>query len=273
MRDDAIAALARSAVAAGRRRWPGIELDVEDLCADLQRRLGDLRVDRERWVADLYLAAACSRGNPRAIAAFEAAYFAEIERVLPAAYVRGRQAELEQLVRVKLFVGRSSGTAKIAQYRGIGSLRRWFRLVVRRTYLDARVERPASAEPVVAPPLDTPPGDVESAYFRYVYHREFAEAFAGAVHTLSRPERRLLYDHYVEGRTLDELASRAGIHRVTAARRIARARSSLRSSIVRCLRKQLSIESVDSIVRLLERQPPGEMVDFLKPTESTVSEP
>ncbi|HEX4512273.1 MAG TPA: hypothetical protein VH054_02020, partial [Polyangiaceae bacterium] len=90
------------------------------------------------------LASDCARNIPGAIARFEAVYAAEIRIVH--SRMRGYKPaldELAQVVRVKLFAGESP---RIREYRGIGSLKNWVRVVATRTLIEmARATKDAES--------------------------------------------------------------------------------------------------------------------------------
>src|SRR5262249_2722135 len=106
--DDAEAVLAHQ-IAAGRAAWPQIRVDDADFARFLAHRVGhgeDLVAElRELPAADLYLACACAAGDPRAIAAFEAAYFANVDTAVAAMRAPfGSADEVKQILRTRFFV-------------------------------------------------------------------------------------------------------------------------------------------------------------------------
>src|SRR5689334_19160068 len=92
----------------------------EDICA----ALGALRA------TDLYLACACSRQDPRAIEAFEGAFFGDVAIALrKMARTPDFIDETRQRLRTKLFVSEGGAWPRIAEYKGRGDLRGWFRMI------------------------------------------------------------------------------------------------------------------------------------------------
>ncbi|HET6586085.1 MAG TPA: hypothetical protein VFG69_21655 [Nannocystaceae bacterium] len=84
--------------------------------------------------------------------------------------------------------------------------------------------------------------DPEMDRVRASYGTEFRAAFARAVERLSAESRRLLRQHHLHGLTLDALARIYGIHRVTAARRLAKARADLLDDTRRELVRRLHVD-------------------------------
>jgi RNA polymerase sigma-70 factor (ECF subfamily) len=88
------------------------------------------------------------------------------------------------------------------------------------------------------------PGDPEAAYQAEHYRRAFDEALRGAVASLDAELRRILRRHFADGRTVEEVAVELGVHRATIARRLAAARTMLRSETKR--RLQAALRATDS---------------------------
>src|SRR5687767_12683435 len=95
---------------AARAAWPTVELPDHELIAYVAERLppdatgATLRALR---TADLYLACGCAGGSPAALAAFDAAYFADVDVALRrAGDALGLADEVRQMVREKLFVAK-----------------------------------------------------------------------------------------------------------------------------------------------------------------------
>ncbi|MBX7080237.1 MAG: sigma-70 family RNA polymerase sigma factor [Nannocystaceae bacterium] len=230
--DDAeLGARLRAAVASARAVWPGVVLGehafVHHVGARLEQAsvaaLDELRTD------DLFLACGCVHGDVAALQHFDR--FALAPAV--AAHVdadMGRD-ELQQQLRVRLLVRQHDAPARIEQYGGRGSLRAWTRIAVLRAIKDerrARSRRPHALE-LADGLLDDAAvaADPELEQVRARHGAAFRAAFAAAVAQLDAEARRLLRQHHLHGLTLDTLAAIYGIHRVTAARRLARAREAL----------------------------------------------
>jgi RNA polymerase sigma-70 factor (ECF subfamily) len=74
-------------------------------------------------------------------------------------------------------------------------------------------------------PADDP--DPEVTYLRSLYVREFRLALSRAMQALARRERLLLRQHYLDKMSLEAVAKAYRVHRATAARWIADARSAV----------------------------------------------
>ena len=201
------------------------------------------------------LASDCARNIPGAIARFEAVYAAEVRIVHARARGNNKPAldELAQAVRVKLFAGESP---RIREYRGTGSLKNWVRVVATRTLIEiARATKVAdSIEDSGIVPLTAPDDDPEMAYLKRRYATEVKDAFEAAVAELSAEGRNVLREHYARGLSVDQIAAVHGVHRATAARRLASARDEVLAGTRRILmtRLRLSRAELESVVRMVE---------------------
>ena len=235
-------------------RWPGTRIDLEQLTAWLGARLtGEITLESVCG-EDVVLACAAAGGDAAALAAIDATLGEEVQRVLPARRDQDRHDELHQALREKLFVG----AGKLDEYRGIGSLRRWLRMVVLRTHLDR--ERASGRRPMVAVPDDelaaSPATDDDPAlaYLKQHYRAEVRAAVAEAVATLRAHTRILLRQHYLSRLTLDQLGGIYEVHPVTVSRWLATAREELGKAVRIALASRLGVprDELDSILELVQ---------------------
>jgi RNA polymerase sigma-70 factor (ECF subfamily) len=244
--DAALRSALEAAQASARAIWPGVVLDDETFLQWVGARLDAATVEAvERMhTDDLWLACACARGDAAALQHFERVALAPaVARLLDADMAKD---EVVQQLRVRLLVRDGDTPARIEQYTGRGSLRGWTRIAVLRAIKDdrrARVRRGRAhdlAEDLLRDP--TAIADPEMDRIRAAYGTEFRAAFAMAVARLSAESRRLLRQHHLHGVTLDALAQIYGIHRVTAARRLAKARADLLDDTRRELVRRLHVD-------------------------------
>ena len=250
-------------LADGRKAWPAVVVDDEDFLAHLARVVnGEPSAAAELTALrgpDLFLAAACARGDTRAIRALEDAYFSEVDQAVARARPPGVQADdVKQLLREKLFVARGGEVPKIAEYSGRGELRRWVRATVTRTVLNlaSRGPKEATVEDEVLSELPGGDLDPELEHLKQLYRAEFKAIFPEALATLAADERTLLRQRYVDGLTIDQLDSVYGQHRSTVARRLAKAETSLMRAVREKLMGKLKINQreLSSLVRLIRSQ-------------------
>jgi RNA polymerase sigma-70 factor (ECF subfamily) len=199
---------------------PGLAVDPEAFVIYLASRLAATELTPQR-AEDLYLACACSRGDPAAIALFEARYLAQLPRVTAMLeYQADLVDEVRQRLRVRLFVADATGgPAKIGQYSGQGPLAAWIDISADHTALNllrqrAREDGGASIGDLPALPAPTP----EAQLARARYGTAFAQAFRLVIGELSARERNLLRMKHLENLTIDDLAAFYRVHRATAAR-------------------------------------------------------
>lgn len=193
--------------------------------SNLATALPRLRLD------DLYLAWWAGTGEPRGIAAFEAAYATDLRRLLDR-FHRLPPDELQQQLRIKLFVGTATLPARIRDYSGFGFLQNWLRVTAARSFVDAaRADQSRRFEDELdeSELLGLAPigGDPRDAQQRAQVSAAVKRAFATAVASLAPRERTFLRHASVDRLTLDQIAATYQIHRATVARTLASARERL----------------------------------------------
>jgi RNA polymerase sigma-70 factor (ECF subfamily) len=240
--------------------WERLVLDHPKIMVtreDFARRLADGEAVLVH-VDDLFLAFAASRGDGAAIAALEATHLAALRRVLIGSGPRSVDADdLVQGLRERLF-GASNGAPKITEYSGRGPLGAWLRVVAARFAVSAgrkRSERP-TGEPLDRLPADAKGADPELAYLRAKYRDVFQAAFRSATGALDPEDRNVLRYYYAEGLTIDQIGSIYRLHRVTASRRVRRARAALlEATRAELLRWHFtSASELQSVLRAVESQ-------------------
>jgi RNA polymerase sigma-70 factor (ECF subfamily) len=258
-----LGAAVESLVARASAEWPGVVVDPASFAAYVGERLppsGDLLAQLAAVDAPgLYLACACARGAEGAIERFASTVIPEVDRTLAKMAIDRAQREdvvskLEQL----LFFGDGSGAPPIvSSYTGRGTLRAWARSVAVKQALTVRRKDqrqvPIDDELLELAAEQTTP---EMAYLRDFYVQEFRAALARAMRAVSRRERNLLRQHYLDGMSLEAVARVHRVHRATAARWLADARE----SVLRRTKEELtgaihaSPSELESVLAFVRRQ-------------------
>ena len=255
-------------VAEGRAAWPEFAIDAKTIVEFVARQatveLAEAALDGLR-PADLYLACACAKQLPGALAAFDRDYMREVDVALSRMRVGPpRLADVKQLVRQRLFVG--GGTAgqptsagKISEYGGRGDLRRWVRSVAVRTCLNelrkGKREVLIDDDQLIAQHAIAA-DDPEIEYMKRTYANEFKAAFAEALGQLGAREQTLLRYHHVDGLNIDEIGAIYRIHRVTAFRWLEKAKELLVRSTLDILKNRLKLPAneLESVLRMIRSQ-------------------
>ncbi|HWB76193.1 MAG TPA: sigma-70 family RNA polymerase sigma factor [Nannocystaceae bacterium] len=204
-------------------------------------------------VDDLALARGALRGDVDAVATFEQRFAPELRRVIQRL---GAGDELDDLLHVllaRLLVGTDDKPAKLASYRGDGSLHGWVRAVATRAVIDHLRGRRARA-PVV-PLVES--GLVHSAALeRGIEGQRFVDAVRSATiaafDELTPRQRNLLRHATFHRLGIDELAVIYRVHRTTTARWLQRTRESLHAAIAAKLATATSIARDDAASVLRE---------------------
>jgi RNA polymerase sigma-70 factor (ECF subfamily) len=273
-------------VAEGRAAWPDLQIDGRDLvefvARGLNEELAEAALDGLR-PTDLYLACACAKNAPGAVAAFDRDYMREVDIALARMRIGPpRLNDVKQLVRQRLFVG--GGTAglptsagKISEYGGRGDLRRWVRSVAVRTCLNelrkGKREVLVDDDHLIAQHA-TSGDDPEVDYMKRTYSEQFKAAFGDSLVKLGPREQTLLRYHHVDGLNIDEIGAIYRVHRVTAFRWIEKAKEQLVKGTLEILRDRLKLPAneLDSVLRMIRSQIHLSLVRQLGGPKDTVAD-
>lgn len=230
--------------------WPEIDLPCEVFASYLRPRLpagpreaalGQLRA------SDLYLACACSRGDPRALLILERQYIATLD--VAVRKLSGATADIVDDVKQELRRGLLVGDARppgIVKYAGRGGLRRWLRVIAVREAMAVirRARREVSWEDdhEIA---ESAVRDNETQYLEKLYQAEFTGAVTDALGDLAGRDRALLRWSYVDGLSIDEIGRLRCVHRATAARWLCRAEAALSARTRAILMKKFAVSAGD----------------------------
>jgi RNA polymerase sigma-70 factor (ECF subfamily) len=251
-------------LAAGLAEWPTVVLEPEvyfGYLADKLRERADEPADlviRTMPAADLYLAAACTAGDPAAISAFRDA----IVPILRPALGKLRLSdavidETEQRVLIMILVGDPVRPA-IAGYGGRGRLQSWVRSIAVRT--GRRFAGVTAAEMAQADDeldrLSANVHDPQLALLRERHREQVRGALADALTQLKERARTVLRQYYIDGLTIDQLATLYRVDRATTARWVIAARSAVLAAVRERLSEELgaSTSEVESILRVVRSQ-------------------
>ena len=253
-----LAELRASALAA----HPDIAVDADTFAAELARRLGagaSLEVLVAVHAGDVHLAIACAAGDERAIRRFEASVLDEVDHSARRVGARREQAdEVRAHLRRILFVSEPGRPAALASFSGRGDLRSYLRVIATRELVRAVGAGHREAVVVDDSLLEklAPASDPRLGHLRDTYRHDVDAAIRTALAGLGEEPRVLLRYSVIDGWTIDQIAALYGVHRATAARRVAAARDQLGDAIRTELaaRLAISVSDVDSIVQLVQSQ-------------------
>ncbi|MCH9682506.1 MAG: sigma-70 family RNA polymerase sigma factor [Deltaproteobacteria bacterium] len=209
---------------------PTAQALVQQLRACLQDR------ERSEWsehlvtlnAADIWLCAALADGDDDAVRVFEQRLGPQLERTLRRfSLSEDQRTELAQHIRVQLLVPSPQGPARIALYRGWGSLEGWTRTVAARLALNAIRDGKGTKPLERAPELIG--ASPEFAALKASRRSLFMQALGEAFHSLGPRERALLRLRYLEGVQANALAGSYDVHESTMSRWLASARTELQA--------------------------------------------
>lgn len=205
-------------------------------------------------VDDLALARRALLGEADAVATFREHFAPELRRVIQRLGAGDEVEDLLHVLLARLLVGTADKPAKLASYRGDGSLRSWVRAVATRAVID-HLRAVRARAPVVSL---SESGLVRSAtaFEHGVEGKRFADAVRAATiaafDELTPRQRNLLRHATFHRLGIDELAVIYRVHRTTTARWLQRTREALHAAIAAKLAKATSIAEGDAASVLRE---------------------
>lgn len=254
-------------LAAAIRRWlnahPEVAAPADEICrmaSEVAFEAGD-NPPSEGELESLVLGLAAATGETTAIEAFESRYFGRAKGALSKmeSTAELRADALAQTLEV-LFVGKDGRRPRIVQLLGKGDLQALVKVVAVRRLLNLQRSRRArpdhstgGEEDALAAAIAREPGpelQAMAAERKDLLKSSLAGALAGLV-----PESRtLLRLSIVHGLSIDDLAGMYGIHRSTAARRLANIREQLRLDLRQQLAERIegSTTEVESVLRVAD---------------------
>jgi RNA polymerase sigma-70 factor, ECF subfamily len=248
------------ALAAGRAEWPAVRLDERKFVDQLSACLG--REAEPFFGADFYLACACAAGDGEALAILDRSLLSQLDGAIAAIDARHSFVdEVKQQLRQRLLVS-DDGRPRILDYEGRGPLGGWLRVAAVRTALNlARTERRAVR---VSPP-EPALADPELDYIKTRYREDFLAALRETVAALPVDARNVLRLRYLDGVSVEEIASAYRVHRGTVARWLQSSRETLLSETQRRIIERLDLASgeADSMLRLVQSQIDTSVLDLL----------
>jgi RNA polymerase sigma-70 factor (ECF subfamily) len=157
--------------------------------------------------ADLYLALALAEQDTRALEIAESELMPAVRQSVGRIDAnRSFVDEVSQRVREKLLVGDGTAPPAIVQYRGTGPLARWVRVVASRIALDLkRADGKLEGESEEALAQMPAAGDPELEMMWRTCADEYKAALAEAFASLSRRERNLLRQRYLDDLNIEAL--------------------------------------------------------------------
>ncbi len=257
---------------AGRAAWPEVALDPLEFVAHLAARLPDApdpaAAIGELHAADLYLACACARGEPRALVCFDDHLLAHVGRTWGARHRLADFAdEVRQALRVRLLVGEGGKPPRIAGYSGRGPLAAWVSMAATRLGLDMRRRERPTARDDDQLRLEARGDDPELEYLKTRYAAELKEALESTLAALSARTANVLRLHYQEGMTVDAIGTMYRVSGRTVQRWLAEARRTILAETRRLLAERLGLTDsrLDSLIGLVRSRLDISLSQYLLP--------
>lgn len=225
----------------GRAANPDIEVPIDAFAFQVERA-GN--VQARKHVADLYLACGCLHGDEAALRTFEVKIVARLPRAI-ARFDHSPMfvTEIQQRVRQRMLMPDGERPARIAGYAARGTL---IGFVRRAAIHEALMERRTVRRRRLAPLQDVA---IEDDLIELIGERDnqiVREALHGALAALDGRERAALRLSYLLDLSVDQIGATYQVHRATAARWVARARSRVRELTHRTTRDRLELSETET---------------------------
>jgi RNA polymerase sigma-70 factor len=237
-------------------RWPDFGMEHAFL-SRLNSGIIEVGSAEEFTPEDFYLACAALKGVPGAVKEVEAILAAQFRALghfrLPAATLEDIRAQLMG----SLVVSAPDAPARLERYAGRGALGGWLRVTATRevlNWLKARQREPVDDDEAMLGSIESPAEAPELQHLKERYRGEFSSAFRRAIQALEVRQRNMLRQHYLDELSLEELAALYKVHRATAARWLASARTTLLEKTRDQISQALGLNrlEVDSLMRLVQ---------------------
>ena len=212
-------------------------------------------MDDAGHVEDLRFARACVAGDEAALRLLEGVLASKLPRwIARVGTSDALVAETRQRVWIALVVANDGRAPGLTNYRGRGPLEAWLRVTALRTAL--AVARETRNDLPVPDELQAATLDPELALLKQKYGAALNAAFSDALAGLAMDQRNVLRLHYLDGLTIEQVATATRVSRATAARRLADARAAVASLTVRKLKERLDIDTkeADSLLDFVKSQ-------------------
>ena len=248
-RGDPVGTWAATALERARVAWPGFAVSQDEMAQIAAARVaGSAASGLDALdVAELYIAAACARGDRTALAQFRDHYFDPVVPSLRKLGLGGAQIDdVWQTVCDRLLVPRGGELPRILRYAGGGELRGLVRVSATRIALNwLQRERGYAGGDDWIDRLPAGHSDPELHAMKRQHRAVLKEELEAAIASLSPRERMLLRLHLVERMGIDAIGVLCSMHRATAARAIVRAKDALAARVRARLTERWRVADAD----------------------------
>lgn len=241
------------AIRAAAARWPGLEVEPDDVRGYAERC--GVATPSPEALEELVLASRCSAGDPTALALFDARYLDAVPVALAHMKLSAERVDdIRQRVRTKLLVAEPGRSPRLDDYAGQGRLRGLVKVIGVRMAISALRKEAGHVGDAPLERLADAAHDPELRYMKERYRAAFRVAFEQAVRRLSSRERNILRLQLDAGLTVEQIGEVYGVHRATATRWLTKIRDQLMSDTRRELGERVGVSSseLDGVMELIQ---------------------
>jgi len=241
-----------------REAWPGAR-PCPGFLAYLGSKVPTLRIAAAfvtLRARELFLMYSCLHADPRGLAEFEMRYQPYVARALKRMkWTPQAIDEARSVLRERLFFPLPGDRAIALDYSGRGDLGRWLRSVAIRDAFKERERQRRHVDLEGHADALTDDSDPEQDLELNREGAAFANSLLRALAALPLRDRKLLFRHYYEGLSLDEIGKRHRVHRATAARWLAEARENVLKTMRRELSGSMPASELEAFLRTAKVHP------------------
>ena len=236
-------------------RIPGVTADPVSFASALGSLAAAGVSPTDADIEEVWLAVACAAGQSTATEELERRYLGQLAVQLKHLQLDDATlADVLQTTRRRLLIGKDGATPRIVGYAGRGQLAALTRVVATRAALDAKRSSKRKREVDLGGLTQVLMASATPEMLAAAAHKEqlFREAFEAAIAALPAADRTIMRLYAVDGVGIDGVAAAIGVHRSTAARRLAKVRESIhqatRDELQRRGANKTELESILAVV-------------------------
>jgi len=236
-------------------RIPGVTADPVSFASALGSLAAAGVSPTDADIEEVWLAVACAAGQSAATEELERRYLGQLAVQLKHLQLDDATlADVLQTTRRRLLIGKDGATPRIVGYAGRGQLAALTRVVATRAALDAKRSSKRKREVDLGGLTQVLMASATPEMLAAAAHKEqlFREAFEAAIAALPAADRTIMRLYAVDGVGIDGVAAAIGVHRSTAARRLAKVRESIhqatRDELQRRGANKTELESILAVV-------------------------
>jgi RNA polymerase sigma-70 factor (ECF subfamily) len=237
-------------------KWPDFGVEHAFL-ARLNSAVLDAQSANAFCAEDLYLAIAAVKKNTAALGQVTQLLDEQLRTLGHFRLSPAEVQDIRSILLAELFVAPDGGRPRLERYSGLGPLGGWLRVVATREalkWLRSHQREVSGSDDTLLGELEAPVEAPELASLKARFSGQVSAAFRRAITGLEPRQRNLLRQHYLDELSLEDVAVFYRVHRATAARWLADAKTALLERTRDDISQSAGLQrfEVDSVMRLVQ---------------------